>query len=128
MRKCTNITRETHGGAIFEMFTPTTPYIGGCQLFSLCSCLRDNYVLCFSDVTQPVGNIFMQNDSRPCPSLHGHHSTSRTMSQGKIAAETPKDAFLSRVITSFETKGTRASARMIILLNYSECDDGFDPR
>jgi len=43
-------------------------------------------------VTQPVGNIFMQNDSRPCPSLHGHHSTSRTMPQGKIAVKYCQDA------------------------------------
>lgn len=54
--------------------------------------LRDNDIFCFSDVTQPVGNIFMQNDSRPCPSLHGHHSTSRTMPQGKIAAKYRQDA------------------------------------
>lgn len=53
---------------------------------------RDNDIFCFSDVTQPVGNIFMQNDSRPCPSLHGHHSTSRTMPQGKIPARYRQDA------------------------------------
>jgi len=34
----------------------------------------------------------MQNDSRPCPSLHGHHSTSRTMPQGKIAVKYCQDA------------------------------------
>lgn len=30
----------------------------------------------------------MQNDSRPCPSLHGHHSTSLTMPQGKVSKDT----------------------------------------
>jgi len=34
----------------------------------------------------------MQNDSRPCPSLHGHHSTSRTMPQGKIPVKYNQDA------------------------------------
>lgn len=52
--------------------------------------LRGNDIFCFSDVTQPVRNIFMQNDSCPCPSLHGHHSTSLTMPQGKIAVKTPR--------------------------------------
>lgn len=63
--------------------------------FSWCSHLWDNDIFCFSDVTQSVRNIFMQNDSRPCPSLHGHHSTSLTMPQGKITVKTSKDTLLS---------------------------------
>lgn len=61
---------------------------------------------CFSDVTQPVRSIFVQNDSRPCPSLHGHHSTSRTMPQGKIKYR--QDAPRTRAITCFKTKSERA--------------------
>lgn len=47
-------------------------------------------VSCFSDVTQPARNIFTQNDSCPCPSLHGR-STSCTMPQGKSIVEYHRD-------------------------------------
>lgn len=97
--------------------------------FQLRSHLRGNDIFCFSDVTQPVRNIFMQNDSRPCPSLHGHHSTSLTMPQGKMCSQDVQGhVVILYAITSFKTKSVRARVRAQ-RFNFTElkcdtkCDD-----
>lgn len=64
-------------------------------------------ISCFSDVTQPARNIFTQNDSCPCPSLHGR-STSCTMPQGNSICRVPSGSartmFYSRANVSLKQR------------------------